>query len=115
MISFACKDIELSELIRCSFNLNKTDYTVFDFFIKNNKEFSVSEVSKKLKLERSSVQKAIKNLVERNLVQRWQINLMKGGYSFLYSIKDKEKVKEDIITIIDSWHKKVKEAINNWN
>ena len=114
MINFACKDIELSELIRCSFNLNKTDFTVFDFFIKNKDEHSVSEVSKILKLERSSVQKAIKNLVERNLVQRWQVNLEKGGYSFLYSIKNKKHIKDDIIAIIDSWQYKVKEEIDKW-
>lgn len=115
MISFACKDIELSELIRCSFDLNKTDYTVLDFLIKNEKEFSVNEISKALKLERSSVQKAIKNLVEKNLVQRWQVNLTKGGYSFIYSIKNKEQIKEDIITIIDGWHKKVKEEIKKFS
>ncbi|MFH1770210.1 MAG: MarR family transcriptional regulator [archaeon] len=115
MISFACKDIKLSELIRCSFNLNKTDYTVFDFLIKNDKEFSVGDIAKKLKLERSSVQKAIKNLVARNLVQRWQINLLKGGYSFLYSIKDKKHIKDDIIAIIDSWQYKVKEEVGKWS
>jgi hypothetical protein len=76
MISFACRVIEMSDLIKCSFDLNKTDYMVFVFPIKNTGELSIEELSKKLGLERS-------------------------GYRFRYSIKDKER----ILSIIDGWHR----------
>jgi len=114
MISFACKEIELKDLIKCSFDLNKTDYVVFDFMMKEEKEFSINEVAEILKFERSSVQKAIQTLVSRDLIFRRQINLEQGGYKFVYSINDKENIKKRIEQIINGWHKKVKEAISSW-
>ncbi|MBU1201998.1 MAG: hypothetical protein KJ583_04915 [Nanoarchaeota archaeon] len=114
MISFACKKIELKDLIKCSFDLNKTDYVVFNFLMKKNKEFSVEKIAKALVFERSSVQKAIQKLVFRNLVLRRQVNLEQGGYKFFYSINDREEIKRRIQEIIDGWHRKVKEAIKDW-
>ncbi|MFC2136104.1 helix-turn-helix domain-containing protein [Bacteroidota bacterium] len=115
MISFACKDIDIKDLIKCSFDLNKTDYTLFIFLMQNEKQYSIEELSNKLKLERSSVQKAIKNLVFRKLVERKQINLDKGGYQFYYNINKKEEIKTRIEEIIDGWHRKVKEEISKWS
>lgn len=115
MISFACKDIELMEIVRCSFDLNKTDYTVFNFLMGINNELAISEIASKLKLERSGVQKSIKTLLNQDLVMRRQLNLDHGGYKFRYSIKDKELVKKRMMVIIDGWHSKVKDAIKHWN
>ena len=36
MISFACKDIDKEELIRCSFELNKTEYKLLMFLMLKN-------------------------------------------------------------------------------
>jgi|FLOH01.1.fsa_nt_gi predicted transcriptional regulator len=111
MISFACKSIEIKDLIKCSFDLNKTDYTLFEFLITHKGEFAVGDINNILKLERSTIQKAIKTLLARDLVIRRQVNFGQGGYQFYYSIKDKEAVKERIIAIIDGWQKKAKDAI----
>ena len=115
MISFACKEISLQEIITCSFELNKTDYKVFDFLMRNEGAFLINYIADKLELERSGVQKAIQRLVDKSLVERKQINLQKGGYKFYYSIKDKEEIKRRVEEIIDGWHHKVKEEIKKWN
>ena len=36
MITFACQDIEFSDLLRCSFALNKTEYNVMMYLLKND-------------------------------------------------------------------------------
>jgi len=115
MISFACKEIHIKDLLMCSFELKKTDYTVFMFLMKNEGEFTVEQIAKKLKLERSGVQKAIRNLVSKELIFRGQINLETGGYKFCYSIKDRVEIKSRISSIIDGWHAKVKYEIKNWH
>jgi len=51
MINFACTNIDISEIIKCSFNLNKTDYTIFTFLLNSN-ETDIFNLSKALKLER---------------------------------------------------------------
>lgn len=114
MISFACMKIEWDDLIRCSFELNKTACKVLMFMVRDGKEHSISKIAKMLRLERSSVQKAIKTLVERKLILRRQMNLDKGGYKFFYIVKDIEKIKEEMVIIIDNWQQNVKEKIKTW-
>lgn len=114
MISFACKEIEIKDLIKCSFDLSKTDYVIFEFLIRSEGDFSVRQLAEKLDFERSSVQKSIKDLTKRNLVIRRQLNLDQGGYKFYYSINNKDDIKKRIENIIDGWHKKVKDAISSW-
>lgn len=114
MISFACKDIKFQDLIKCSFELNKTEYNVFMFLITNNKEYPTLDIAKQLHLDRTTVQKSIKSLTEKNLVFRTQQNMEKGGYTFIYSIKDKYDVKKRMMDIVESWYIRVQEEIKSW-
>jgi predicted transcriptional regulator len=114
MISFACKNIELKDLVMCSFDLNKTDYKLFNFLIKQKKYLSINDISEKVNLDRTSVQKSIKRLFEKNIVLRLQKNINSGGYLFVYKIKDKKIIKEIILDITSSWSKKVKNEIEAW-
>ncbi|MBC8494856.1 hypothetical protein H8D36_01750 [archaeon] len=115
MISFACKNISLKDLVTCSFELNKTDYSVFMFLMEHDGEFGVGDIAGIDGLERSTVQKAMKNLVSKNLVSRRQVNFSGGGYQFYYSILDKSKIKDRINTLIDGWHEKAREQIQKWD
>lgn len=114
MISFACKDIELKDLIMCSFDLNKTDYKLFRFMLQKKEFLTTNEIAQGMNLDRSSVQKSIKRLVEKTLVLRNQENLARGGYIFVYKIKDKDLIKKQILDMIHSWIGKVKNEIDKW-
>ena len=83
MVTFSCKKITKEELVSCSFNLNKTKYNLLIFLLKNDKMYTVSQISNVMKLERTTIQKAIKDLVEKKLVRKTQKNLPGGGYVFL--------------------------------
>lgn len=114
MIDFACKTIRLEELIRCSFNLNKTEYKIFSFLIRSKtKDHSISEIAKNLNLDRTSVQKGIQKLFEKKLIFRRQINLKKGGFFYRYAMKDKETIKKEIISLLDSWTNNAKKVIDS--
>ena len=63
MVDFACKQIELIEIIKCSFSLNKTEYKILIKLLKHEHWVSIVQISKLTGFERSTVQKAIKNLV----------------------------------------------------
>ncbi len=114
MISFACQDIEFKDLLRCSFELNKTEYNVFMFLLKTDKWFITSKLGSIMNLDRTTVQKAIKRLSEKNLVTRHQENLHKGGYMFHYKIKNKEEIKQKMQNIVDNWYEEVKKEIKKW-
>ncbi len=114
MISFACKTINFDDLIRCSFNLNKTEYFLFLFLLTKKEPLSVSSIAEELKKDRTTIQKAMKQLQESNLVIKYQINLEGGGYSFVYKIKNKSQIKEKLISIVTGWTNQVKNYIQDW-
>lgn len=107
MISFACQDIEFKDLLRCSFDLNKTEYHVFMFLLKKEKSYTAAKLAKTLNIDRTTVQKAIKKLAEKNLVFRQQQNLEKGGYTYHYKIKNKEDTKIRMQKIVEKWYEEV--------
>lgn len=79
--------------------------------LRYNKTITVSQISKAMELERTTIQKAIKNLLEKNLITRIQKNLPRGGYVFFYRPNNKDKIKAKMKGITYKWYKKVEEAI----
>jgi predicted transcriptional regulator len=114
MINFACKDIDFSEVVRCSFNLNKTEYKLLIKLVRQDKKLSIVEIARLTGFERSTVQKAIKKLVQERLVSRSQINLSRGGYVFTYRAKDKENVKKRTVNCIKLWSSRACQEVMNW-
>ena len=98
--------------MRCSFNLNKTEYNLLIFLLRESKQRMVSQISKATRLERTTIQKAIKTLVEKRLVNRRQKNLPKGGYIFLYEPSDKEEIKNRMKEVARRWYKNVEASID---
>jgi len=115
MIDFACKKFDLKEVIRCSLNLTKTEFKILEYLMENsNKKFTAREISKIFKIGLSTSQKAINGINEKDLVKRSQKNLGKGGYIFVYSIKQKLILKQKILEIINNWMRKVEKEIQKW-
>jgi predicted transcriptional regulator len=102
MISFACKKIAEKELITCSLGLNKSEYDVFRFLL-NHDSAAVIQIAAWLEKDRSLVQKAIKELLKKKIIERRQRNIEKGGYVFVYSLKSKKALKKKIMKNVNSW------------
>lgn len=114
MIDFACKRVPIEEIIKCSFALAKTDYATFKVLITNNKEMSVQEIQEKVGKDRTTVQRSIKSLLEKNLILRRQINLESGGFMYYYNIRKKQEIKDQIYSNFESWEKKVLDELESW-
>jgi len=115
MIDFACKTFLLDEIIKCSLGITKADFKVMDFLVKNHEKFyTTEELSQELKLNLTTIQRAVKKLFEQKIVQRKQNNLDNGGYVFIYRIVPKKEVKETIMKIIDKWKENVETALEKW-
>ncbi len=98
----------------CSFDLNKTEYSLLLFLLNTEEQLTIQEIAGKINFERSTVQKAIAKLLSKELVERRQINLSSGGYRFIYEISDKETIKKRLGTIVEGWYKNVVDAIKTW-
>jgi len=114
MIDFACKKLDIEEVIKCSLALSKSDYKILKYLMENNSAHSTEKLASKVGLDKSTVQRSVKKLREKGLVSRGQINQSVGGYLFTYKIKEKEKIRKMITKIIDSWVENVHFEIRNW-
>jgi predicted transcriptional regulator len=111
MITFSCKKISDEELVRCSFDLNKTQYNILNLMLNDDRTRRISRISRDMGLERTTVQKAMKGLVAKGLIRKMQRNLPRGGYIFLYSVNDKDRIKREMMGIIYKWYKSVEKKI----
>jgi predicted transcriptional regulator len=114
MIQFACKKISRDELFRCSFNLDKTEFNVLKFLLRQKKGISTIEISDNLKLERTTVQKAVTRLIDKKLVSREKQNLPQGGYIYIYKAKDKTRIIQQIKKVVRDWYRAVVKDIERW-
>ena len=113
MIDFACKKLDLNEVIRCGFGITKTEHDILVFLLKT--EWATADlVAKKLSLSLATSQRSLKTLFEKNLIERRQQNLDKGGYLFFYGAKDKKLIKQELRTILDGWFKNVDSSLERW-
>jgi predicted transcriptional regulator len=112
-MEFACRQIDVKDIIACSLGLKKSEYKVFEALLHSDR-VALRDLSKKLNLDRTTLQKVLKHFVEKDLVERYQENLDNGGYIFVYKIKDKDILKKRIHVAIDKWHDTARYAIEKW-
>jgi predicted transcriptional regulator len=115
MIDFACQEFKIESIIKCSLMLTKADFKVMRFLSDDGKDwFTTEEIAKKLKLNLSTVQRAVKKLHEKSLADRTQNNLDNGGYIYLYRSKSKEHIRSIIMGIVNNWVAKVNLELQRW-
>lgn len=114
MIDFACRRFSLEEVIRCGLSLTKADFRILSLFMKEKKSLTSGEIEKSLGLERSTVQRALKKLYEKQILMRSQLNLPSGGYNFYYSVKSKKEIKSLVSSIVGKWVKRVESELGDW-
>jgi predicted transcriptional regulator len=115
MIDFACKQFNLDDIIKCGLNLTKTEFKIMEYFLKNkNDECTTISISKKLNLNLTTIQKAVKKLFEKNIILRHQKNLDNGGYIYTYESNSKSNVRKIIKEIIKNWSNNVEKKIDKW-
>ena len=114
MIDFACKKFDIKEIIKCSLNLSKSDFSVMQKLFVYKDFLSSKDISDKVDLDITTVQRTLKKLYEKGIVNRKQVNIDTGGYVYMYRIKSREELKYQITNIIDKWSGTVKHEIEIW-
>jgi predicted transcriptional regulator len=103
MVDWRCRKMNSKDLIRCTFDLSKTELKIFLYLLKINKSIPSVDIANQIELDRTTIQKSLKKLLEKGIVDRRQNNLDNGGYVFLYSVKKKEELKTQMKEIIEDW------------
>jgi len=113
-VNFACKKVNLKDILKCSFNLNKSEYKLLLHLLEQNNSMTASQTAQKLELDRTTIQKAIKPLLEKGLVERVQENLPRGSYVFKYKAKPKNEIKLEVKSMISKWCENVEKEMNRF-
>ena len=115
MIDFACKQFNLEDIIKCGLGLTRTEFKVMEYLLNNtHKECKTNSISKKLNLNLTTVQKAVKKLSDKNIINRRQKNLDKGGYVYTYECNSRINIRRIIKDIIRNWSENVEDKIDRW-
>lgn len=114
-MDFACKEFKVEDVIKCALNLTKADLNTMKCFLNEpDKWVDTDTLSKSLKLDISTVQRSVKKLHEKGIVQRSQQNLDGGGYVFIYKIHSKKQIKNLILEIVQSWADRLGQELEQW-
>ena len=119
------KDIFSSErLFKCILGLNKTESKVFGYLLKNA-DVGTSELTEILEMDRSSIQRAVQDLLELQLIERKSIsmkdyietkqlkNSKKQGYLYVYNAKNMDSIKAQFKKLLDKWYNSMLNYIEN--
>ncbi len=112
-IDFTCKKVTLKDLVQCNYNLNESEYLIFAEIIKSKKGMSVKELVEKIQKDRTTVQKILTKLLNRQLLVKRQINLDRG-FMFVYFSKNKDEIVDEIELNVESYFAKIKESLTKW-
>ena len=115
MIDFACKEFNIDEIIKCGLGITKAEYKILNYFTDTSGDWHTTEdISNELKLNLSTIQRGVKKLHEKDVLERAQNNLSGGGYTFVYKIKKRKEIRKLIIDIIHGWVSRVESEIQKW-
>lgn len=111
-------------LFKCILGLNRTESKVFGYILKNENA-STSEIASKLKMERSSIQRALQSLSKLLLINRESLSMKdygtlekkadskKQGYLYVYNSKDLDSIKAQFKKLLDKWYNSMVNYIDN--
>jgi len=111
-------------LFKCILGLNELESTIFSFLLRN-KKVCTEELSNALNKDRSSIQRALQNLIELKIIKRESMSrkeffefkgkddINKRGYLYVYSAKDLGFVKKQFRELLDKWYNSMIKYIGN--
>lgn len=115
MIDFACKEFKVEDVIKCALNLTRADLKVMKYFVNNMEHWvDTDTLSQALEFDLSTIQRSVKKLYEKEILQRSQQNLDGGGYIFIYKIHSKTRIKNIIMSIVQMWADRLEKELEQW-
>ena len=113
-MDFTCKKVTLKDLVQCNYSLNESEYAIFSQLMSSKKGLSVKELVDKVQKDRTTVQKILTKLLNRDLLMKRQMNLDRG-FMFVYFSKNKDDVISEIGKNVETYFSVIKESLNKWS
>ncbi len=98
--------------LKCAFDISCFEMDVYAELLKRGKA-SVDEIAEVLERDKSTVYKALQNLLEKGLVTREYKILRGGGYKYLYKPVSVEDLKREMSRAISRWVKELMDFLDS--
>jgi predicted transcriptional regulator len=95
---------DLKCVLKCALNISCLEMDVYLILLKNP-GLDVESLAKEIDKDESTVYKALRNLMEKELVKREYRILKGGGYKYLYFPKDFDEFKRIAREAMEEWFK----------
>ncbi|HQQ48698.1 MAG TPA: helix-turn-helix domain-containing protein [Methanofastidiosum sp.] len=105
---------EIKKILRCAFDL--TDLEVSITLMLPPEGMRVKEIQNVLKKDRTTIQKSLKILVDKELIFRESKCCVQGkrGRYFVYKSLDRQEIRKRVLTNIDKWYEGLQESVKSF-
>jgi len=104
--------IYCEDVIKCVFDLNNLDITVYKKLRKTGVK-RADDLAKKIGKDRSTIYRSLQKLTCCGICTKQTKNIDKGGYYHTYKCNDIKETKQKLENCIDNWYKQMKQTIKN--
>lgn len=104
--------VEVSDVMHCFLGLRTLEIDVYFYLLKG--QATVKEVADALGRTRSTIQRAIQNLVQRGFAHRRTRSLRKGGYVYVYESVNLGMLKDLIKESLDNFYSQITEFLDRY-
>ncbi len=102
-----------SDLLCCAFGLKGHEIDAYFTLLSGPK--TVEKITSSVGSDRSTVQRALKKLLQLELVRRERRDIARGGYYYEYSAISSEEIRNQLLEQLDSWYKQTRSfLLESW-
>lgn len=102
-----------SALLRNMLNLTETELRVYRLLLSSEGQ-RVSDMAKQVGRDRSSIQRALKNLMSTGLTKRRTETIKDGGYYYAYEAVPPAQVRRELARCIEDWHESLLDSLSRF-
>lgn len=104
---------ELKKILKCAFDI--TDLEVELILSLSENGMKVKEIQNLVKKDRTTIQKSLKNLLEKNLIFRESKCCIQGkrGRYYIYMPLGREELKKRVRSNIEEWYQELQYSISS--
>jgi len=105
--------LNCDNVLECFYGLNEADIQVFNVLRRLNSA-RIDVLSRELGKGENSIYKSLQKMMVAGLVTREKKILDDGGYYYLYSVENTEKIASEMNSLLDRWYYRVKKVIQEF-
>lgn len=104
---------DFNDVMRCVFKIKDYEIEVY-FYLLDNPQSTITEISKFLKKDRSSFQRSLQTLMEKKMITRKFRVLGSGGFTYIYSAIPIGEAKELMDRELKVWYGMMSNLVKNF-